>query len=135
MGSLTIGKVAGLAGVGVETIRFYEREGLIPKPPRKESGYRQYPEEAVVRIRFIKRAKDLGFSLKEIREILSLRISSEVTCEDIRVRAEAKISDIEKKIGTLTKMKRALTKLTSACMGEVPVSRCPILEALEGEES
>ncbi len=133
MGSLTIGRIARLAGVGVETIRFYEREGLIDKPPRKESGYRQYPEEAVARIRFIKRGKELGFSLKELKEILFLRINPGLTCEDIRVRAEVKITDIEKKIVALKKMKSALAKLTAACRGEVPANQCPILEALEEE--
>jgi len=134
MGSLTIGKIASLAGVGVETIRFYEREGLIVKPPRKEPAYRQYPEEVIARIRFIKRAKELGFSLKEIKEILSLRVSPGVICENIRVRAEVKITDIEKKIKALKKMKRALVKLTAACRGDVPANQCPILEALEDEK-
>lgn len=134
MGLRTIGKVASLAGVGVETIRFYEREGLITRPPRKESTYRQYPEETIARISFIKRAKELGFSLKEIKEILSLSINPEVTCEDIRVRAEVKITDIETKIKNLKRMKRALAKLTAACRGEVTADKCPILEALEEEK-
>jgi MerR family mercuric resistance operon transcriptional regulator len=134
MEPLTIGKVARLAGVGVETIRFYEREGLIEEPPRRASGYRQYPEETVARIRFIKRAKELGFSLKEIKELLELRIDPETTCEDIRRRASAKISDIKEKIATLQKMKAALEKLTAACRGRGPISECPILEALEDGE-
>jgi len=133
MESLTIGKVARLAGIGVETIRFYEREGLIEAPPRRESGYRQYPEETVQRLRFIKRAKDLGFTLREIRELLALRIDPETTCADVRLRAEAKIDDIEEKIRLLQRMKEALAKLTMACRGRGPVSRCPILEAMEDE--
>jgi len=135
MMSLTIGKVARLAGVGVETIRFYEREGLIAEPPRKESGYRLYPEEAVSRLRFIKRAKELGFSLREIRELLSLRIDSTATCEDLRGRATAKITDIEEKIKTLQRMKESLEKLVVACSGRGPVSDCPILEALEEDDT
>ena len=115
MGSLMIGRLAKLAKVGVETIRFYEREGLIDEPPRKESGYRQFPEETVLRVRFIKRAKELGFTLKEIRGLLSLRVDSKATCEDVRKRAEAKISNIEQKIQTLKKMKTALQGLTTAC--------------------
>lgn len=135
MESLTIGKVARIARVGVETIRFYEREGLIEEPPRRESGYRQYPEETVHRLRFIKRAKELGFTLKEIKELLALRIEPETTCEDVRLRAEAKIVDIEERIRTLQRMKEALTKLTLACRGRGPVSRCPILEAMENGNS
>lgn len=133
MKSLTIGKAARIAGVGVETIRFYEREGLIAQPPPRQSGYRQYPEETVNLIRFIKRAKELGFTLKEIKELLALRIEPETTCEDIRSKAEAKISDIEERIRTLQRMKEALTKLTLACRERGQVSRCPILEAMEND--
>ncbi len=131
MEPLRIGKVAHLGGVGVETVRFYEREGLIEEPPRTESGYRQYPHETVSRIRFIRRAKELGFSLREIRELLALRLDPDTSCEDIRLRAEAKIADIEEKVRTLRRMKKALAKLTAACSGRSPVSECPILEALE----
>ena len=131
MGSLTIGKVARSAGVGVETVRFYEREGLIEEPPRRESGYRQYPEATVSRIRFIRRAKELGFSLKEIKELLSLRASPRSRCADVRRRAEAKIADIEQKVQTLQRMKKALVELTAACRGRAPVTDCPILAALE----
>lgn len=134
MESLTIGKVARLAEVGVETIRFYEREGLIDEPPRRESGYRQYPEDTAHRLRFIRRAKELGFTLKEIKELLALRIEPETTCEDIRRRAEAKIGDIEQKIRTLKNMKKALMKLTLACSGRGPVSECPVLEAMGRDE-
>lgn len=134
MEPLTIGKVARLAGVGVETIRFYEREGLVEEPPRRASGYRQYPRAAVSRIRFIRRAKELGFSLREIKELLALRLDPERTCEDIRRRAEAKISGIEERIRTLERMKRALEKLAAACGGRGPASECPILEALEEED-
>lgn len=82
MESLTIGRAARLAGAGVETIRFYEREGLLEKPPHRESGYRQYPKEIISRLRFIKRAKKLGFTLKEIKELLALRNEPETACED-----------------------------------------------------
>jgi MerR family copper efflux transcriptional regulator len=131
MKSLTIGKVAQLAEVGVETVRFYEREGLINKPSRRESGYRQYPEGTAQRIRFIKRAKGLGFTLKEIKDLLALRIEPETTCEDIRRRAEAKIGDIEEKIRTLEKIKRSLVKLIRTCSGRGSVIHCPILEAMD----
>ena len=131
MEPLTIGKVAHLGGVGIETVRFYEREGLIEEPPRTESGYRQYPQETVSRIRFIRRAKELGFSLREIKELLALRIDPQTSCEDVRQRAEAKITDIEEKVRTLRRMKKALAKLTAACSGRAPTTECPILEALE----
>lgn len=131
MDSITIGKVAKAAAVGIETIRFYEREGLIEKPPRRESGYRNYPADTADRIRFIKRAKELGFSLKEIKDLMALRLAPGTTCGQIKKRAEGKMEDIEGKIGSLQRMKRALQKLTDACGGKGSVSQCPILEALE----
>lgn len=131
MKPLTIGQVARRAGVGVETIRFYEREGLVDDPPRLASGYRQYPPETVARIRFVRRAKELGFTLKEIKELLSLRASPRSRCADVRQRAEAKIEDMQQKIRDLQKMKKALKQLAAACDGRGPVTECPILEALE----
>ncbi len=134
MKALSIGQVARQTGVGVETVRFYERRGLLEKPPRKESGYRQYPPEAILRLRFIKKAKEVGFSLKEIKELLSLRLDATATCEDVKSRAEAKMLDIEQKIQGLQKMKQALTDLTAACSEDGPVSECPILQMLEEKE-
>lgn len=130
MERLTIGQVAGLADVGVETVRFYERQGLIEEPPRRVSGYRQYPPDAVERIRFIRRAKDLGFSLREIKELLALRLDPESTCGDVRERAEEKLADIRAKIEALDGMRAALERLTAACSGKGSVGACPILEAL-----
>ncbi len=134
MKPLTIGQVARRADVGIETVRFYERQGLIDEPPRRESGYRQYPQEAVARLRFIKRAKELGFSLKEIRELLRLRFDPATTCAAVRSRAKAKIMDIEGKIEALQAIKKVLGKLTTACSGRGPLSQCPILEALDYQE-
>jgi MerR family mercuric resistance operon transcriptional regulator len=131
MKALTIGQVARSAGVGIETVRFYEREGLLQKPARKESGYRQYENGVVDRLRFIRRAKELGFSLKEIKELLALRVDPATTCAEVRKRAESKIADVEKKIEDLQRIKQALKKLTAACRGIGPISECPILEALE----
>ncbi len=131
---LTIGKLARLAGVGIETIRFYERIGLIEKPPRSEGGYRLYPEEAVSRLRFIRRAKELGFTLNEIRELLSLRLDGRSRCEDVRRQAEMKIAEIREKIRTLERMESALSRLVASCEAERPTNTCPILEAMEGEE-
>ncbi len=128
---LTIGKLSKKTGVGIDTIRYYERQGLIPEPRRRESGYRQYSGEMVKRIQFIRHAKDLGFSLKEINELLSLRLDPKTKCSVVKNRAEAKISDIEEKILNLQRMKKALAKLMKACSGRGPISKCPILEALE----
>ena len=128
--SLTIGQLARRADVGVETVRFYEREGLLKEPARRPSGYRQYDEGVVDRLRFIRRAKQLGFTLKEIKELLSLRIDPATTCADVKSRAEAKLDDIAAKIRTLQRMKRALVKLTKACSGRGAASECPILESL-----
>jgi MerR family mercuric resistance operon transcriptional regulator len=128
--ALTIGQVAAQCGVGVETIRFYEREELIVQPSRPESGFRRYPPDTVGRVRFIQRSKALGFSLREIKELLSLRVDSAATCDVVKGRSEAKIADIEKKIRHLQEMKRALVRLTVACRGKRPTSECPILEAL-----
>ena len=129
--SLFIGKVARLAGVGVETIRFYERQGLLTAPARRDSGYRMYPEHVLSRIRFIRRAKELGFSLREIKELLEFRRSSSAPCEDVCEKAQAKIANIEGKIATLTKMKEALSELFAACQVRASLADCPILEFLE----
>lgn len=131
MENLTIGQLAKSANVNVETVRYYERRGLVPNPPRRQSGYRQYPISAIDRIRFIKRAQALGFSLKEISELLSLRVDPDTTCGDIKERAEAKMSDIEEKIESLLEIKSALGRLIDKCKGYGPISECPILEALE----
>ena len=128
--SLMIGQLARRAEVGVETVRFYEREGLLEEPARRPSGYRQYDEGVVGRLRFIRRAKQLGFTLKEIRELLSLRLDPATTCGDVKSRAEAKLDDIAAKIRSLQRMKRALVKLTKACSGRGVASECPILESL-----
>ncbi len=131
MPALKIGQVAKRAGVGVETIRFYERRGLIEDPPRKESGYRQYPEITVSRIRFIRRASDLGFSLQEVGELLDLRADTGASAGDVRRRTEAKILEIDSRITDLKRMKLALARLSSCCGGKGSISECPILEALE----
>src|SRR5712691_8722675 len=114
MKPLTIGQVARGAGVGVETVRFYERQGLLQEPARKESGYRQFTEDVVARLQFIKRAKELGFTLKEIKELLALRVDPETTCAEVRERARIKIADVETKILELQRIKKALVKLTTS---------------------
>jgi MerR family mercuric resistance operon transcriptional regulator len=130
---MTIGQVARQAGVGVETIRFYEREGLIVEPARRPSGYRQYPPDAVRRIRFVRHAKDLGFTLKEIRELLELRVRPDSRCADVRARVKQKIEDVEARLASLARMKAALLRLSGRCRGRGPTSECPILEELDRE--
>jgi MerR family copper efflux transcriptional regulator len=131
---MTIGEVAERGGVNLQTIRYYEREGLLPPPPRLPSGYRVFSEPTVRRVRFIKRAQELGFTLAEIRELLSLRIDHERDRSEVRAIAEAKVADIEEKIRTLSAMKEALVRLTEHCSGHGPASECPILESLDSDE-
>lgn len=130
---LTIGKVAKLAGVGIETIRFYERERIISEPPRSESGYRDYDPEIVTRLHFIKRAKELGFSLKEISELLALRVNPNQNCSGVKKRAEGKLAEIEIKIKDLKRMQKILTKVTEACEASKPISDCPILKSFDDQ--
>lgn len=131
MNTLTIGQLAQRAGVHVESVRYYERRGLLPAPLRRESGYRQYAEADVGRLRFIKQAQALGFSLAEVGSLLLLRVDSKTTCADVKREAEAKITDIDRRIADLKRMKRALVRVTTACAGRGPASECSILSALE----
>lgn len=130
MESMTIGQVAKKANVNIQTVRFYERRGLIPEPPRRSSGYRQYSGDDVARIQFIKHAQDVGFTLKEISELLSLRVDPNTTCAEVKDKAKTKIVEIEGKIKALQRMKIALGTLEAQCRGQGPTSECPILEAL-----
>jgi MerR family transcriptional regulator, copper efflux regulator len=131
MTHFSTGQLAKAAGVHIETIRYYERKGLIPSPERRASGYRQFPEETVHRIRFIRRAKDLGFSLAEIGELLALRLDPDSSCHSIKERAEEKIAGIEEKIEALERMRQVLSDLTAACDGKGTVRHCEILKAME----
>ena len=134
MGILSIGQVARRAGVGVETVRFYEREGLLEEPPRRASGYRQYSEQAVTRLHFIKRAQKLGFSLKEITELLLLRVDAQTSCDEVKQRTEAKLAEVERKMVELQRMRQALLQVASLCTGQGPTGCCPMLEALDRQE-
>jgi len=134
MKAMTIGEVAKAAEIGVETVRFYEREGLIAEPARKRSGYRQYPPETVRRLRFIRRAKELGFTLAEIGELLELRVDPTKTCADVRTLARTKMADIEAKMLDLARIQAALAELARTCRGKGPTSDCPILDALDDQE-
>ena len=131
---LKIGEVAERGGVNLQTIRYYEREKLLPEPPRLASGYRVYPDQTVRRLRFIKRAQEIGFTLAEIRELLAIRIDSSRDSAEVRALANAKITDIEEKIQTLHRMKDALVHITERCCGCGPTSECPILESLDSDE-
>ena len=134
MSRLTTSEVAKQGGVNLETVRYYERRGLLPKPPRTATGYRAFEPDAVRRLRFIRQAQALGFSLHEIKELLALRVKAGVSSADVRRRAEAKLVDIDEKLKTLRAMKKVLTRFTESCSGGGPISRCPILAALEREE-
>ncbi len=134
MEGLTIGRLAREGQVNVETIRYYERRGLLPRPPRQPSGYRMFPPSAVQVLRFVKTAQVLGFSLKEIKELLALRIQPGRSCADVRGRAGRKIGEIDQKIRTLQSMRKALVRLAAACSGRGSISDCPILESLEAGE-
>ncbi|RYZ71268.1 MAG: heavy metal-responsive transcriptional regulator [Proteobacteria bacterium] len=131
---MTIGGVAAITGVGVEAIRFYEREGLIRQPEKvRGTGHRQYDAPTVKRIVFIRRAKDLGFSLKEIKELLSLRVQSKAKCSSVRSKAEVKLQEVEKKLAELMAIKSALKELISCCDSEATTAECPILDALDSK--
>lgn len=133
--ALKIGELAEAAGVGVETIRYYERRGLLAQPPRRASGYRQYAPLTVRRVRFIRRAQTLGFTLKEAEELLALRVDDERSCADVRALARAKLEDIERRVAELQQMGRALERVARRCRGRGPTSECPILEVLDEEEA
>ena len=133
MERLTIGHLAQLGGVNLETIRYYERRGLLPKPARTAAGYRQFAHEAARRLRFIKRAQELGFSLDEIRELLALGSQPRQNRATIRVRAQEKIEDINRKIGALTAMKNTLHELVNQCEHCGPSAECPIVASLDEE--
>jgi MerR family mercuric resistance operon transcriptional regulator len=136
MESLTIGQLAIQARVNRETVRYYERRRLIPRPSRSISGYRLFSDDAVRRLGFIRHAKALGFSLNEIRELLALRVNSAEACDRVRAQAQTKLVDIDNKLQSLRRMKGALTRLVAACEQRGKTSDCPILDTLEasGEE-
>jgi len=132
MDGMTRGEVAEKADVNPETLRYYERKELIPKPPRSDGGFRLYDESYVNRLRFIQRAKDLGFTLAEIKDLLDLRVGEEATCRDVKAQAEDKLDEVESKIQDLKRIREALSTLADACEGgRGPTSECPILDTME----
>jgi MerR family mercuric resistance operon transcriptional regulator len=128
-----IGEVARRADVNKETVRYYEKRNLIPEPDRRRSGYRIFTQRHIDQIRFIKRAQELGFTLKEIKELLELRLNETTTCSTIKKEAQEKYQDVVSKMEDLQRIKETLTDLIDSCSGDGPAGECPILEALEGE--
>ncbi len=128
---LSIGQVAKQSGVGIETIRFYEREGVIPKPTRTDAGYRQYSLDIIRRLHFIKRAQELGFSLKEISQLIALRVTPKSNCSEVKKRALLKLDNINEKIADLERMRSALEDVTKACVTSRPIKDCPILNSFD----
>lgn len=129
---MTIGKLAKEAGVGVETIRFYERKGLIRKPPKRDSGFRTYSGEEVTRIRFIRRAQELGFTLREVKELVELQSKKKMTGGQVQKKADQKIEEIRQKISDLKKMEESLSQLSRLCgAGEQSAKECKFLDCFE----
>jgi MerR family copper efflux transcriptional regulator len=131
MPAMTIGRLAKKAGVNIDTIRYYERNGLIPEPARRASGYREYGDTDAARLRFILRAKELGFTLAEIGELLSLSADHDV--RGVKRRAENRLEQVEHKIKELQRVRRGLKTLIDACPGHGDLEQCPIVAALSGE--
>jgi MerR family mercuric resistance operon transcriptional regulator len=128
---LTRGQLSKQGRVNFETIRFYERKGLLPSPPRSTSGYRKYPSTSIRRLQFIKNAKELGFSLMEIGEMLELRVVPEHRCTDAIEHIHSKVREVDDKILRLKSIRKALTRLTKRCSGDCRVDECPILDELD----
>src|SRR5206468_12637450 len=129
--ALTIGQVATSADVNIQTIRYYERRGLFAAPKRTAVGYRQYADDAVARLRFIKHAQELGFSLREIQELLGLRVRHGAACDAVERKTRQKIEVVQQKIRDFQRMKRTLERLAAACAVRRPTAECPILVVLE----
>jgi MerR family copper efflux transcriptional regulator len=135
MASLTIGALAKRAGIGVETVRFYERRGLVRRPARPRAGYRAYSEEEIGRIRFIRNAQALGFTLQEVKELLGLRLTAGTSCAAVRSRAQAKAADVKRRLADLGRVQATLDGLIAVCPGRGALADCTILEALDSAEA
>lgn len=129
--ALKIGQVAAAANVNVQTVRYYERRGLVTAARRTDAGYRQYGDEAIVRLHFIRHAQDLGFTLKEIDELLALRVRRGSACGSVARKTREKIDLVETRIRDLQRMKRTLHRMAAACSERRETDDCPILEALD----
>ncbi len=131
----TIGELARQAGVGVETVRFYERRGLLPQPPRPARGYREYSADALVKLRLIRRAKGLGLSLAEISQLLVLRSRQRTSCSELRALLSHRHASVQLQLRDLQVRERALAELVRLCPGDTNMANCPALKRLEGEET
>jgi len=131
---LTIGRLAKAVGVNIQTVRYYERLKLLEPTDRKPSGYRLYDGESLTRLRFIKNAQALGFTLHEIAELLNLRVSSKARCGAVQRKAEVKLTHVEAKVRELQALARALRELIRSCRAGRPTEQCPILASLEHED-
>ena len=132
--AFTIGEVARRTRVGIDTVRYYERNRLLPSPKRRASGYREYDVSDVRRLNFIRRAKEVGFTLQEIRELLALSGDRERGVRGIKARAETRLAEVDARIRELQRVRRGLKVLIAACPGHGALEDCPILAAL-GEEA
>ena len=132
--TVTIGRLAKMVGVNIQTVRYYERRRLLAPTARMPSGYRLYGDEAVRRLHFIKNAQAMGFTLQEIAELLNLRVNSAARCGDVQRRAQAKLAQVETKVHDLEALARALKDLIRDCRAGQPTDRCPILKCLEEKE-
>jgi MerR family transcriptional regulator, copper efflux regulator len=132
MPSLKISQLAEQAGVGIDTVRYYERAGLLPEPPRRPSGYREYPPQSLQRLRFIRRAKALGFSLDEISGLLELS-DKRSDVEAVKRLAEQRLAEVESRLRELQRIRDGLRGLVKACPGHGAAEHCPILQALGGD--
>ncbi len=131
LSGLTIGQIATKTGTSVETLRYYEKFGLLAAPERTSANYRVYPQEAIRVVRFIKKAQDLGFTLKDIRQLLFLYDSPTSNDEEVKALCLALLKDIDNRMNILTTMRTSLSELVAQCAGEHPVKHCPILNALD----
>lgn len=130
---MNIGQLARQAGVPIDTVRYYERQGLVPEPPRSASGYRQYAPDDVTRLHFIRRAKTLGFTLEEIGELMALSGNYSNDMNEMKQKASTKLQVVEERLEELTRMRDALRGLVDACPGHGPLASCPIMAALTGD--
>lgn len=132
---MKIGELARRCDVNIDTIRYYERQGVLPVPERMPSGYRRYRKSDIARLRFVRRAKALGFTLEEIGELLTLSDHRDEDMGELKAVATAKLADIEARLAELARIRDGLQTLTEACPGHGALAQCPILNAIAGEES
>jgi MerR family transcriptional regulator, copper efflux regulator len=130
---MKIGELADRAGVNVQTVRYYERRALLPEPERTASGYREYDVADLRRLQFILRAKELGFTLTEIRDLLGLRSSTGATADDVRRRAQEKIDDVDRRLRDLKRIHDGLARVVRSCDAHGPPDECALIHALHGE--